>query len=512
MTKEVDELMTIREAARILGVHPSTLRNWDRVGRLKAVRVGSRRDRRFKKSDVLAEAEGQRPGDSVAPTALREPAGAVIQPSIKDAPLADAAKALGTTPAGLKELIARQGSIREASLAEIAKALRTTPAGLRDILARYEAAMDAFNPMRGFEGLFKEWFEHPLGQLNADLLQSVPNFSELLEPILSEQRLLTKRLDECLSSLFPPETFLSGVYQRLAATQTELFSAGAIATLTASLETRGILEATSVVSEQISANIRAYQDLSRAALWDLDAMGLAGDKRLPFAEMKLAGGLLQSATTLVADLPAGAGDARGATVKKPNLLRHFHWQVQGLEATEELNDLELEAQVKDVRSFRAGNAGLWVVELWRHINRAAQLNGRDPIFEPSVEVVGVAARLPLSFAGDETELGELIDGLYKLIFEASGDGRRVRVLAEPHEYETVQDIVVLRHYYRHDQAQGRSLHDSRRKFVRVGDVFERLIGKRLPSSPADWQRVCLGLMRRAEGFLRAIADRFEGQE
>lgn len=476
MTDEAAELISIREAARILGVHPSTLRNWDRTGRLRAVRVGSRRDRRFKKSEVLAEAGAQRPRDCL---------------TVKD--LKQAAR------------LARQGS----STADIAKAVGTTPVGLNDLLARYEAAIDAFNPMRGFENLFKESFEYPFGQLYAQVLDSIPNFGGLLEPILREQNSLGERLHECIGSLFDTEPFSSGVYARLAVTQAELFSAQAITTLAGSFEAGGILGASSPVWDQISANIAAYQDLTRAALWDLDALPAAGDKRLPFAELKLAGGLLDSATTLVADLPAGPGDARGATVKKPNLLRHFHRQVQGLEATEELNDLELEAQVKDLRSFRAGNTGLWVVELWRHINRAAQLNGRDPIFEPSVDVVGVAARLPLSFAGDETELGELIDGLYKLIFEASGDGRRVRVLAEPHEYDTVQDIVVLRHYYRHDQAQGRSLHDSRRNFVRVGDVFERLIGKRLPSSPADWQRVCLGLMRRAEGFLRAIADRFE---
>jgi len=482
VTKEADELISIREAARALGVHPSTLRNWDRAGRLRAVRVGSRRDRRFNKSEVLAQARAQAPGSRAA----------------------EIAKALGTTPAALSEIVAQCQAAVDA-LQPFALADKH----LRDSMAHAVGVMD---PLRGFEDLSRKFLEYPFGHLSAQVLDNVPNFGELLEPIVSEQNLLGDRMREYVGSLFDAETFSSGIYAGLAATQAELFSTQAIAALAGSFKAADIVGAGSLVWDQITANIGAYQDLTRAALWDLDAMSLAGDKRLPFAEMKLAGGLLQSATTLVADLPAGAGDAPGATVKKPNLLRHFHRQVQGLEATEQLNHLELEAQVKDLRSFRAGNVGLWIVEQWRHINRAAQLNGRDPIFEPSVDVVGVAARLPLSFAGDETELGELIDGLYKLIFEASGDGRRVRVLAEPHEYETVRDIVVLRHYYRHDQAQGRSLHDSRRNFARVGDVFERLIGKRLPSSPADWQRVCLGLMRRAEGFLRAIADRFEGKE
>lgn len=37
------EMLTIKEASRLLGVSPSTLRRWDREGRLKPVRVGKHR-------------------------------------------------------------------------------------------------------------------------------------------------------------------------------------------------------------------------------------------------------------------------------------------------------------------------------------------------------------------------------------------------------------------------------------------------------------------------------------
>jgi excisionase family DNA binding protein len=50
---EIPELLTLREAADILKCHPNTLRNWDRSGILKAVRIGRREDRRFKKEDIL---------------------------------------------------------------------------------------------------------------------------------------------------------------------------------------------------------------------------------------------------------------------------------------------------------------------------------------------------------------------------------------------------------------------------------------------------------------------------
>lgn len=48
-------LIKIKEAANLLGVHPATLRRWDKEGRLKAVRIGSRRnvgDRRYRLEDI----------------------------------------------------------------------------------------------------------------------------------------------------------------------------------------------------------------------------------------------------------------------------------------------------------------------------------------------------------------------------------------------------------------------------------------------------------------------------
>ena len=47
-------LLTLRETSKILNVHPNTLRQWDNRGILKAVRFGQRKDRRYRKDDVLA--------------------------------------------------------------------------------------------------------------------------------------------------------------------------------------------------------------------------------------------------------------------------------------------------------------------------------------------------------------------------------------------------------------------------------------------------------------------------
>lgn len=46
------KLLRIREAAEMLGLNPETLRRWDREGRLVAIKIGKRGDRRYKKEDI----------------------------------------------------------------------------------------------------------------------------------------------------------------------------------------------------------------------------------------------------------------------------------------------------------------------------------------------------------------------------------------------------------------------------------------------------------------------------
>lgn len=50
---EIPELITLAEASKLLSVHPNTLRKWDKKGMLVSIRFGERKDRRFKKVDVL---------------------------------------------------------------------------------------------------------------------------------------------------------------------------------------------------------------------------------------------------------------------------------------------------------------------------------------------------------------------------------------------------------------------------------------------------------------------------
>ena len=51
--QQVPELLTLTEACELLKVHPNTLRQWDKNGTLPAIRIGTKRVRRYKKEDII---------------------------------------------------------------------------------------------------------------------------------------------------------------------------------------------------------------------------------------------------------------------------------------------------------------------------------------------------------------------------------------------------------------------------------------------------------------------------
>ena len=50
--EHMSEMLTVRQVARLLHVHPNTLRRWSNNGRIKAYRITTRGDRRYKREEI----------------------------------------------------------------------------------------------------------------------------------------------------------------------------------------------------------------------------------------------------------------------------------------------------------------------------------------------------------------------------------------------------------------------------------------------------------------------------
>jgi excisionase family DNA binding protein len=59
IARETEPMLTVSDVAHLLNVHVNTIRRWSNRGALKAYRIGSRGDRRFRSEDIASFLSGQ---------------------------------------------------------------------------------------------------------------------------------------------------------------------------------------------------------------------------------------------------------------------------------------------------------------------------------------------------------------------------------------------------------------------------------------------------------------------
>jgi len=104
-SRPIDATLTVTKAARILGVHPNTIRAWSEAGRLRYYRINPRGDRRYRLGDLqrflTAAATGPEPLGPLphGPAILRRAAPAhLVRPAVGGALAARAGAALRAMP------------------------------------------------------------------------------------------------------------------------------------------------------------------------------------------------------------------------------------------------------------------------------------------------------------------------------------------------------------------------------------------------------------------------------
>ena len=73
LERELMRMLTMEEAAEIMGVSKSTLRRLDNTGLIKSYRIGTGKHRRFRKKELLDYLENSRIPDKIADEVITVP-------------------------------------------------------------------------------------------------------------------------------------------------------------------------------------------------------------------------------------------------------------------------------------------------------------------------------------------------------------------------------------------------------------------------------------------------------
>ena len=126
-----------------------------------------------------------------------------------------------------------------------------------------------------------------------------------------------------------------------------------------------------------------------------------------------------------------------------------------------------------------------VVELRIDISKRARLANLAPIFKPTTDTEMISNLLPQTVATSQDQFKEVVNWLFKFIYESSGELERILPHLSEDECKPVFIIKLLRSYFFHDLEHGQAS-EIRRKFAQVGEVFQSWAGRPLPSTDTEW--------------------------
>ena len=147
-----------------------------------------------------------------------------------------------------------------------------------------------------------------------------------------------------------------------------------------------------------------------------------------------------------------------------------------------------------------------IVGLLTRINEHSRLTNKPDVFQPTNRFVSAAVTIPIVIVGSDESFGAIVNALYFLLYEASGEGKRLVPLSSDDELAPLWRIRHLRLRYDHDIEHGADT-SIRQSYAKIAAAFQSLISKNLPSRPAEWAQCQAQLYAQVYMMLSAIEDR-----
>ncbi len=150
-----------------------------------------------------------------------------------------------------------------------------------------------------------------------------------------------------------------------------------------------------------------------------------------------------------------------------------------------------------------------IISLKKSIHQALLQKHREPIFNPVVENEHIVLQLTRLNSQNEKDFSDLVELLYKFLIECSGNGAR---LPEDTRIDVMDSTIrELRNHYSHARENGEEK-EVKRKFRKVGEIYRRLMGKRVPSIEQDWVNAQISLLKLAEDGLERTFELVSQEE
>ena len=101
------------------------------------------------------------------------------------------------------------------------------------------------------------------------------------------------------------------------------------------------------------------------------------------------------------------------------------------------------------------SGGKLILEKVEHINEICMATGKEMLFKPTNKAFSISCCISTSFSIDSVTFSNVVDSLYKMMYEGSGEAKRVLNILTKEECETLWNIKHLRTDFRHDIEHGK---------------------------------------------------------
>jgi hypothetical protein len=169
------------------------------------------------------------------------------------------------------------------------------------------------------------------------------------------------------------------------------------------------------------------------------------------------------------------------------------------ELAQAVEDVNLESAEVNVESVAAESApvriatlGSQIVQLIYDLNVEAEREGKKPVFKPTNKTQFACVVIPTHVASDQLSFSLVVDSLYFLLYEGSGEAKRLLEMTSEDKIASLWSLKHLRNSFRHDLDHGSDAEVSK-KNRRIGETYMALIGSVAPRTQADWARAQVAL-------------------